>query len=184
MFSERGYDRTSVAEIERAAGLTPGAGGLFHHFRSKEEVLREGIARHLDRLEALRRIRGAVPDLGDLRAELTLFGRYLLSEMSEESELLRVLLTEARHRPELASAGVDQIVRATFQVFADWLTARARPKGDAEATAAVALGAIASYGAAAALLDRRTMDIDEDQFVATWVEMVASFLERAPSKQQ
>src|SRR5437588_12879907 len=40
LFGERGYDATSVAEIERAAGLTPGAGGLFHHFSSKEDVLR------------------------------------------------------------------------------------------------------------------------------------------------
>ena len=27
LFGERGYDATSVAEIERSAGLTPGAGG-------------------------------------------------------------------------------------------------------------------------------------------------------------
>src|SRR6476659_5139838 len=44
LFGERGYDATSVAEIERSAGLTPGAGGLFHHFRTKEAVLVAGLA--------------------------------------------------------------------------------------------------------------------------------------------
>src|SRR5947208_14557073 len=77
LFGERGYDATSVAEIERSAGLTPGAGGLFHHFRTKEEVLVAGIDRHLARLEAVRQIRGAVPPLGDLRAALTLGARYV-----------------------------------------------------------------------------------------------------------
>ena len=58
LFGERGYDATSVAEIERSAGLTPGAGGLFHHFRTKEAVLVAGIERQLARLEAVRQIRG------------------------------------------------------------------------------------------------------------------------------
>ena len=39
LFADRGYAATSVAEIEAAAGLSPGAGGLYRHFRSKEEVL-------------------------------------------------------------------------------------------------------------------------------------------------
>ena len=69
LFGERGYDATSVAEIERSVGLTPGAGGLFHHFRTKEAVLVAGIDRHLARLEAVRQIRGAIPPLGDLRVE-------------------------------------------------------------------------------------------------------------------
>src|SRR5256885_3937274 len=72
LFGERGYDATSVAEIERSAGLTPGAGGLFHHFRNKEAVLVAGIERQLARLEAVRPIPGAIPPLGDTRAEMTL----------------------------------------------------------------------------------------------------------------
>src|SRR5437879_11752623 len=72
MFGDRGYDATSVAEIERSAGLTPGAGGLFHHFRTKESVLVAGIERQLARLEAVRQIRGAIPPLRHLRPEPTL----------------------------------------------------------------------------------------------------------------
>ncbi|WP_262402908.1 TetR/AcrR family transcriptional regulator [Actinomadura sp. CNU-125] len=49
LFAERGYAATSVAEIEAAAGLSPGAGGLYRHFRSKEEVLSSAIREHIDR---------------------------------------------------------------------------------------------------------------------------------------
>src|SRR5580765_4749354 len=110
LFGERGYDATSVAEIERSAGLTPGAGGLFHHFRSKEQVLVAGIDRHLARLEAVRQIRGAIPPLDNLRAELTLVGRCVFLELEEEQELLRVLISESRQRPQLLSRAVEQVV--------------------------------------------------------------------------
>ena len=43
LFGEQGYTSTSVAEIENAAGLRPGAGGLYAHYRSKEDLLRAGL---------------------------------------------------------------------------------------------------------------------------------------------
>lgn len=43
LFGEQGYAATSVAQIEAAAGLSPGAGGLYAHFRSKDALLRAGL---------------------------------------------------------------------------------------------------------------------------------------------
>lgn len=43
LFGEQGYAATSVAQIEDAAGLRPGAGGLYAHYRSKEALLRAGL---------------------------------------------------------------------------------------------------------------------------------------------
>ena len=91
LFGERGFRGTSVAQIERAAGLTPGAGGLYHHFRSKEAVLDEGLTRHLSRLGALRDIRRLFAGIGDLRVELTVTARYVLKELDDECELLWIL---------------------------------------------------------------------------------------------
>jgi AcrR family transcriptional regulator len=181
LFGERGYDATSVADIERAAGLTPGAGGLFHHFRSKEEVLGAGIGRQLDRLDALRQIRGAVPPLGDLRAELTLLARYVLGEMAAEREML---FAEARHRPELLGEAVERIVRDSFREFSQWLRRVAPASGSSpDVVAAVGLGAIGYYRAAEALLDRPPVEVDEDEFIETWVDMVAGLLERDQTPQ-
>jgi AcrR family transcriptional regulator len=39
LFARRGYDRTSVREVARLAGLSQA--GLLHHFRSKEELFLE-----------------------------------------------------------------------------------------------------------------------------------------------
>ncbi|MDA8061910.1 MAG: helix-turn-helix domain containing protein, partial [Actinomycetota bacterium] len=43
LFAEHGYEATSVAEIEAAVGLTPGAGGIYRHFRSKRDVLAAAV---------------------------------------------------------------------------------------------------------------------------------------------
>ena len=173
LFGERGYDATSVAEIERSAGLTPGAGGLFHHFRTKEEVLIAGIDRHMARLEAVRQIRGAIPPLGDLRAELTLVARYIFLELEEEQELLRVLISEGRQRPHLMAGAVEQVVRGTFNEFAGLL----ERSGGTAVGAALALGSLVAFASAELLLGQAPVDADREEVIATWVEMVVRLVE-------
>lgn len=177
LFGEQGYRGTSVAQIERAAGLTPGAGGLYHHFRTKEALLRAGIERNLSRLDALRDIRRVLGGLGDLRAELTLSARYVLAELDGEEELLRIMLTEARSRPEIVEDAVRQLVNTTFTEFTAWLQDSAGvPAERAEAVASVGLGALFSSRVMSGLLKVSSVGVDDETFVATWVEMMYRML--------
>ncbi|HEY7934211.1 MAG TPA: TetR/AcrR family transcriptional regulator [Solirubrobacteraceae bacterium] len=174
LFSQHGYSGTSVAKIEAAAGLTPGAGGLYHHFDSKEAVLAAGIERQLGRLAALREIRRVLTPLGDLKAELTLTARYMLAELDSESELLRLLASEARNRPQLLTAAVDELVNSTFTGFANWIGERAdRAIPMKEATA------IATFGLGSLLSSRLLSDVlgvpaqvEDETPVDTWVAMM------------
>jgi len=178
LFSERGYAATSVAKIEAAAGLSPGAGGLYHHFASKEAVLAAGIERQLARLDALREIRRVLTPLGDLGAELTLIARYILAELDSESELLRILASETRNRPELLTTAVDQLVNSSFDGFAAWISERAgRPLADEQARA------IATLGLGSLLSTRLLRDVlgipsqvEDEALVDTWVALVLATL--------
>jgi AcrR family transcriptional regulator len=178
LFSERGYAATSVARIEAAAGLTAGAGGLYHHFKSKEAVLAAGIERQLSRLDALRDIRRVLTPLGDLRSELILIARYILAELDSESELLRILATEARSRPKLLTTAVDQLVNSTFQGFAAWIAERAeRPMPEVSPTT------IATLGLGSLLSSRLLRDVfgvpspvDDEALVDGWVRLMMSAL--------
>jgi AcrR family transcriptional regulator len=173
LFSQRGYRATSIVQIETAAGLTPGAGGIYHHFRTKEAVLEAGIQRHLGRLDALRDIRRILVGLDDLRIELTVLARYALAELDEEANLLRVILVEARTHPELVDTAIDQLVRATYSSFAGWLRDRAGlPPERADAVAAVGLGALFSARSLRLLLGRDPIDVSDEQFTDTWVDMI------------
>src|ERR1700720_3211471 len=121
LFGRHGFKGTSIMAIETAAGLSPGAGGIYHHFGSKQALLEAGIERHLERLSALGDLRAILGELGDLRAELTLLARYALAELDNEANLLRIMLTEARARPELVETAINQLVDATYAGFGGWL---------------------------------------------------------------
>lgn len=178
LFSQHGYKGTSIARIEAAAGLTPGAGGLYHHFKSKESVLAAGIERQLARLDALRDIRRVLTPLGDLRAELTLTARYILAELDNESELLRILASEARNRPQLLTAAIDRLVSSTFEGFASWIGERAKqPISDerAAAVAALGLGSLLSSRLLRDVLGIPTQ-VDDETLVDTWVGLMIAAL--------
>ncbi len=180
LFSERGYAATSIAKIEAAAGLTPGAGGLYHHFDSKEAVLAAGIERQLARLDALREIRRVLTPLGDFRSELTLIARYILAELDSESDLLRILASEARSRPQLLTAAVDRLVSSTFSGFASWISERAEqpvPVARAEALAALGLGSLFSSRLLRDVLGIPAR-VDDETLVGTWVELMLLALDR------
>jgi AcrR family transcriptional regulator len=178
LFSQRGYAATSIAKIEAAAGLTPGAGGIYHHFASKEAVLTAGIERQLARLGALREIRNVLGSLGDLEAELTLTARYVLAELDRESELLRILASDARHRPQLLTTAVDELVSSTFTGFANWVLESAErelPAEQANAIAAVGLGSLLSSRLLSDVLGVPAL-VEDEALVTTWVQMMLAAL--------
>jgi len=176
LFGERGYRGTSVAQIERAAGLTPGAGGLYHHFRTKEEVLTAGVERHLARLDALRDIQRVLGGLGEPRTELTVIARYALVELDQESELIRIMAAEARAHPELVGGAVRQLFGASYAKFGEWLRAAGLSAERAEAVAAVGFGALLSARCFRVLLGADPVAVNDDAFIATWVDMIEAML--------
>jgi AcrR family transcriptional regulator len=184
LFSQHGYAATSIAKIEAAAGLKPGAGGLYHHFDGKEAVFAACIEHRLARLDALREFRRVLAPLGDLKSELTLIARYLLAELDSESDLLRLLASEARNRPELLCAAVDRLVSSTFDGFADWISEHTQPsiKGkEAIATAVLALGSILSSRLLRDVLAVPT-PVDDEQLVQTWVTLMLGALNQTAAQ--
>jgi hypothetical protein len=116
--------------------------------------------------------------LGDVRAELTLTARYVLAELDSESELLRILASDARNRPQLLRSAVEQLVGSTFTGFAAWIgerAERAMPAGEASAIAAVGLGSLLSSRLLRDVLGI-SAPVDDEQLVDTWVAMMLAAL--------
>ena len=181
LFSEHGYSGTTITKIESAVGLTPGAGGLYRHFKTKDEILAAGVERQLGRLEALRDIRRLLTPLDDLAAELTVTARVILAELDNESDLLRILASEARARPELLTEATKRLVSSTFEEFAGWIAERADPTLSGETATRIATVGIGSLFASRLMRDvlGTPQEIGDEELVRTWVMMMIATLEAA-----
>jgi AcrR family transcriptional regulator len=184
LFAAHGYRGVSVAQIEAAAGLSPGSGGLYRHFPSKEDVLAAGLERYVTRIEALLTGIDLVPG-DDLRVQLTTFARATLAGMRAEADFIRILVKEIDRFPDLFATVRERLLYGGYRQMAAWLGRRAHGSGlraqDWDAVAAVGLGALINFQVSDSVFGTRPGDVDEDRFVSTWVDLMLSMVQGAPA---
>jgi AcrR family transcriptional regulator len=90
VFTERGYDGTSMEHLAQASGITKSS--IYHHIRSKEELLRLAVGRALDALFAVLDEPGAVQGRAIDRLEYVVRREteVLVAELPYVTLLLRV----------------------------------------------------------------------------------------------
>jgi AcrR family transcriptional regulator len=175
LFSELGYQATSITQIEAAAGLAPGSGALYHHFKSKEALLEAGIDRQLDRRRAMHDIRTLFAGLGDLRIELTMLGRYVLTVLDEENQLLQIAArTPPDQSPRLNNA-YAALIDGLYAEVADWIKGWIPKISETDSKAIAAIGVDALLGKRATNTVFRLPDrnIHDEAYIAEWAAMLA-----------
>lgn len=179
LFSAKGFDATSVSQIEAAAGLAPGSGALYHHFKSKDALLDAGIDRQLDRRRAMQDIRTLFAGLGDLRAELTVLGRYLLSIVDEEIELLQIAVRTPSGRSARLDTAYAALVDGLNAELADWIAAWAPTLVTQDRTVLAALGVNGILGArfATSLFHQTEARVPDDRYLSEWTALLATRIE-------
>jgi AcrR family transcriptional regulator len=179
LFSAKGYEATSVSQIEAAAGLAAGSGALYHHFKSKEALLTAGIDRQLDRRRAMRDIRALFAGLGDLRAELTVLGRYLLTVVDEEIELLQIAARTPAGRSTRLDTAYTALVEGLNAELAEWVTAWAPtlPEQECAVLAAVGVNSILGTRFATSLFRQAGSHISDDRYLTEWTALLATRIE-------
>jgi AcrR family transcriptional regulator len=161
LFAQRGYHNVTVADVADAVGITPSA--LYHHFRSKQDLLLEVVLGSLDAVDGL--IRGAHSLDDALRALADLVigppstlavwerqGRYLegtqrqlIVEREEQvvSQLIPLLRLE---RPDLCDPDGELIARAVLGTFGSRSRHRLSLARRRDEQLMVHLGAVAAAG--------------------------------------
>ena len=182
LFAQNGFTATTVGDIEEAAGLAPRAGGLYRHFRSKEEVLSAAIDRHVREMERIRARMDVLP-LGNARAELTLAARWALSELRAEQLVMKVVQKDGDRFPELVSEVHERIIAPGHaqaahlfeRVFAEAGITDRSPRS----LAAVALGSLVGYVIEQTMFGVEPGGIPDDEFTAAWVDTWETFIRGA-----
>lgn len=106
LFSERGFARTTVRDIARAAGITDAA--IYYHFQSKRDLLEalveeRGIVASLEQLE---RVAADMP----LQKTLLWMTRSAVNIMDENRDFLRLIIMEGLGGDESALEQYHRLV--------------------------------------------------------------------------
>jgi len=187
LFAARGYEGTSIGDIEAAAGLSPRSGALYKHFPSKQALFEVALAERLGAIEAFN-ARLELTSLGDSRAELTLIGRWALAELARERQLVRMLMRDGGRVPELADRFANTIVRRGIEISISVLKRYAAERDavveDPEALGEVMCASLVGFSLQRTLFGEEAAGVDEERFLAAWVNScltVIDNLERSPA---
>ena len=91
LFSKKGYERTSIRDISSHLGLT--SAGLYHHFRSKQEMLFEIMNYPME--QALATLRQELPQIKDPEAKIARIIHAQNRFYSENPSQTRVVVDES-----------------------------------------------------------------------------------------
>ena len=168
LFASRGYERTTVGEIEAEAGFAARGGTLYKHFASKEALLEAALDRQIQEVAGTRAIADLLP-LGDLRAETTLMFRYLFVELSRYRDITALIEKEGASAPALGRRFWDEIAEPGYRLCAQILDRQLNQDGpggwDAEALAVVLIGAVVNVRRAQWTFGKLALGVEEERLV-------------------
>ena len=161
LFVDQGFQGTTLVEIERRVGLAVGTGSLYHHFRSKEELLRAVIEREVAvRLEELQQERAALSWPDDPYEGQLLAARLALNNIRRFVPLQKLLQAEGDRVPDLYTTFDAALAEAgAFDVWTQ------------DANRTVAVSALAGYEFLRGG-QSRDQDVSEEQYLEALVAML------------
>ncbi|WP_460308041.1 TetR/AcrR family transcriptional regulator [Actinocorallia aurea] len=176
LIQRHGFNGTTVTGIEELAGLSPGSGSFYRHFRSKEEVFRAVLERELERAQAFREEfeRGAV---ADPREALTRRFLQQLDYMARVRPLINLLAREHGRFPDLTLKIGGVLVDQGIMEEAAHLV-RDLPGGpahdDPHALLTVAVSALTGYHLLQGYFGRSPADVAPSRFATALAAVMAA----------
>jgi AcrR family transcriptional regulator len=172
-FASRGYNATSVAEIQVACGLTAGSGALYKHFASKEELLRHAVHQHLEEIaQSFETAVGRVPE--DPREALDLLATSVWEVIDRDRDLIRLMLRDFDAFPDVFEAMWAGVPAQLYRGVTRWIKSQHKlgmvDVGDPDATAAVLVASLTYFPILKILIGHTPGDLGARRFRTAWIE--------------
>lgn len=179
LFGEKGYAATSVSQIEAAAGLSPGSGSLYKHFRSKEELLDAGLDRLLTSTDQTLPPAADPSDRAAQVETLRIVARAGLRRLEQDRDLNRLLFRGLGEFPPLlerfGQGEIGRVHEATTTLVAQ-LAGTENEDHDWAAIALILQGATAHYWLLTDLFGEHPTGIDAERFVSAIADLASALL--------
>ncbi|MFD5174714.1 TetR/AcrR family transcriptional regulator [Nocardia sp. NPDC058379] len=193
LFGEQGFAKTSIAQIEQAAGLSGGSGALYRHFESKDQLLVRAVATRLEDRGEWERFMApefsvaaaldSATDGGDLVDKLVALCRIGLARLDHDRDVTRILLRDNSIPAELLEVFRQREYAVVMSAVTRGLIELAGPGAhvaDWDATAAVLVGALAHFWMIRDIFGGgHPANVDADRYLRATAELIAARLDRA-----
>lgn len=169
LLTERGFGGTTVTDIEAMAGLSPGSGSFYRHFRSKEDVFTAAFDRELLRAQRHRESFERGPVDADATATLARRFRQQLDYLVAIRPLIVLLSREHNRFPELIERAGRTLLDQGIVEETEHLTSGLGDDigfRDPHATLAVVVSALTGYHLSSEFFGHPPSGIGPDRFAA------------------
>ena len=178
LFATKGYNNTSIVEIEQLSGLKPGSGGLYRHFTSKAEILLEVVAQYHSRIATLRR---ALANLysGNIESDLKSILKALIKFMSAEHNMLAIT-GDTNGIPEIVRPAISDTWNEAYGIFKDLFLYYNLDETDSNLHSVMTLGAISHFVYHLANWHSTPLEIKFDDYVTFWAKQTVTSINSIP----
>lgn len=173
LFAARGVHGTPVTAIEAAAGLSPGSGGFYRHFKDRQELLAAVVDREITRVAKLP-VDPADTD-GSRASELAAQLRNDFAYLGELRRLIAILFWERGKAPDVADRVRTMMVERGVELgIADLLLTEpsAAVRDDPAAASTVMMSAVVGYFLSVEYFGAPPADVDTDRFTRTLARLL------------
>ncbi len=180
LFATKGYNNTSISEIERLSGLKPGSGGLYRHFTSKSEILLEVVNQYHIRIVGLRnKLKGNYS--GDIEADAKFILNELITFMSSEHNMLAIT-GDTNGIPGLVRTAISDTWNDGYGIFVDLFCAYGFDDEAAKLAGVLTLGAISHFVFHLANWHATPLELGFNSFIDYWGKQAILLLNEFNSK--
>ncbi len=164
LFVERGFDGTTISDIERAVGLAAGTGSFYRHFRSKDEVFVASVERSAtEYLGVFVGLLGALDRIDDPVERLRRDFHMRLEAVQRFEPIVRLITAERARFPELRRRFVTDLELNQWKL--GW---------DDHPLPAIVMAALVGYGQLSQLEDSPYYDLPADDFIDALVDLLTA----------
>jgi len=173
LFVERGFDGTTISDIERAVGLAAGTGSFYRHFRSKDDVFVAAIQRSAtEYIELFLTVLQELDTIDDPVERLRRDFHLRLDAMRTFEPIMRLVTAERERFPDLQKAFTAALELDQWQL--GWHEHR---------LPGIVMAALMGYGQLSELEDSPYRAIPQDEFIDALVTLLTSAQVAPPVRQ-
>jgi AcrR family transcriptional regulator len=162
LFLERGFDSTTISDIERAVGLAAGTGSFYRHFRSKDDVFVAAIQRSAtEYIEHFLTVLQELDRIEDPVERLRRDFHMRLAAMQTFEPIVRLVTAERERFPELQKTFTTGLELDQWKL--GW---------EEHPLPAIVLAALVGYGELSQLSDSPYHELPADDFIDALVDLL------------